>query len=347
MDTGPFPWATSLLLAAARTLDMAPKNVLHVLLYHRIANRGPGFRGDPHVLSATPEAFDAQMRYITRYYVPVTAEQAAAALCGEAGLPRRAVLVTFDDAYADFLIDAWPVLQRWRVPVLLFIPTAFPGTGRGFWWDELYELIAGAEAPAVQAFGLSPLSLRSASERWAAVRRLNAYLKPQATDVVTARVQELREILGGTAPQTPQTLTWEDLRTLTAQGLAVGSHTRTHPAMPSLSPGRLADEVSGAHQDIRRELGCAPRLFSYPFGMPDARAVSLLRELGYAGAFVSLLGRNLVGRGDPYHAYRHAVDSYQSPLNVGLSLITVYVGARESGRAVRSRLRDRPAGVPA
>ena len=75
MDTAPFPWATSLLLAAARSLDVAPKNVLHVLLYHRIGERCPGFRGDPHVLSATPVTFDAQMRYIARHYVPLTAEQ--------------------------------------------------------------------------------------------------------------------------------------------------------------------------------------------------------------------------------------------------------------------------------
>ena len=34
-------------------------------------------------------------------------------------------IVTFDDAYANFVEHAWPVLQRHRIPVTLFVPTEF------------------------------------------------------------------------------------------------------------------------------------------------------------------------------------------------------------------------------
>lgn len=331
---------SSILLALGRAVDAHREGVLRVLVYHRVCHPGAGYRGDPHVLSATPEAFDEQMRYIARHYAPVTAHQAVAALLEMMPLPPGAVLVTFDDGYRDFLTDAWPILRRHGVPALLFVPTAFPGAARGFWWDELFEMVARTDVPRIQVFGQSALPLRTVPERWTAVRTLNRFLKHLAPGDLPARLQELRDVLGTPEVDGRWTLTWDEIRALVAEGLAVGSHTRTHPAIPYLTAEQLVDEVQRAHADLARELGQASPLFSYPFGMADARVVPTLREFGYVAAFISLLGRNVVGRRDPFLLYRHSVDVHQSFARLGMSLTTVYVGARESGRAVKARVQQ-------
>jgi peptidoglycan/xylan/chitin deacetylase (PgdA/CDA1 family) len=56
------------------------------------------------------------------------------ALTGERDLPHRSILVTFDDAYADFLSAGWPVLTARGIPAVVFtVAGQIGGTNE---WDE-------------------------------------------------------------------------------------------------------------------------------------------------------------------------------------------------------------------
>ncbi|MGV3561259.1 polysaccharide deacetylase family protein [Larkinella arboricola] len=52
-------------------------------------------------------------------------------------LPDRSVLITFDDAYVNNLTHALPILQRFGMNAVLFVPTAF--TGGCNEWDGCTE----------------------------------------------------------------------------------------------------------------------------------------------------------------------------------------------------------------
>jgi len=57
------------------------------------------------------------------------------------GLPRRAVVVTFDNGYSDNLYNAKPLLERYDIPATIFVTTGCIGREREFWWDELERLL--------------------------------------------------------------------------------------------------------------------------------------------------------------------------------------------------------------
>src|SRR3954451_8252186 len=112
--------------ASSTLLSLAERNVrwhddyLVVLVYHRVDQPCAHPMLDPDLISATPEAFDQQMRYLaTNYHVVSMAEVLDAFQSGIA-LPARSVLITFDDAYSDFATYAWPILKTYRLPVTLF-----------------------------------------------------------------------------------------------------------------------------------------------------------------------------------------------------------------------------------
>ena len=44
---------------------------------------------------------------------------------------RRFVCLTFDDGYRDNLRYALPILKKYDAPFTIYIPTSFPGPGRG------------------------------------------------------------------------------------------------------------------------------------------------------------------------------------------------------------------------
>jgi peptidoglycan/xylan/chitin deacetylase (PgdA/CDA1 family) len=92
---------------------------LRILAYHAIAD----LRDDP-VLSeygVAPALFTAQLDALAAHgWVFVDLDAVLAALAGEGSLPRRAVLVSFDDAYTDLLEVAAPLLGERGIKAVVF-----------------------------------------------------------------------------------------------------------------------------------------------------------------------------------------------------------------------------------
>jgi peptidoglycan/xylan/chitin deacetylase (PgdA/CDA1 family)/glycosyltransferase involved in cell wall biosynthesis len=90
-----------------------------VLAYHAVADlSGDRLLADYGV---PPERFARQLDRLQRDgWQFVTHDQFLDALAGDVVLPERAVLVTFDDAYADLLTTASPILAERGVPAVVF-----------------------------------------------------------------------------------------------------------------------------------------------------------------------------------------------------------------------------------
>jgi hypothetical protein len=95
-----------------------------VLLYHRIG-RLPAVRTPiSDALTVEPSVFAAQMEWLAHHgFHAITNRQLLDALDLGTPLPRRPVLITFDDGYADVLYNAVPVLHRLHWPATEFVIT--------------------------------------------------------------------------------------------------------------------------------------------------------------------------------------------------------------------------------
>lgn len=71
-------------------------------------------------------------------------------------------------------------------------------------------------------------------------------------------------------------LNWASLGRLGAQGVEIGSHTRTHANVARLSSDALRDEIVGCDERIQSELGLRPTAFAYPYGAVSSAAVSMV-----------------------------------------------------------------------
>ncbi|RKF14748.1 polysaccharide deacetylase family protein [Roseovarius spongiae] len=95
---------------------------LRVLFYHRV-NRHP-FRALGLVsreISVPTPAFERQMAWLARKgWRSLKLAEAEAMLRGDAPLDRKAVLITFDDGYADNLTEAAPILARHGFTAVVF-----------------------------------------------------------------------------------------------------------------------------------------------------------------------------------------------------------------------------------
>jgi peptidoglycan/xylan/chitin deacetylase (PgdA/CDA1 family) len=82
------------------------------------------------------------------------------------------------------------------------------------------------------------------------------------------------------------------LREMVAQGVVVGSHTRTHALLTSAGTDTLRDEVEGSRRDLEQRLGIAVRHFVYPDGRFDSRTVRAVAAAGYQTAYTTCRHRH-------------------------------------------------------
>jgi len=292
LDTASF----TAVLGMLEAIDEGRSDVFGVLTYHRVAP-DHGLTGYPGLVSATPAGFAEQMEHIARRHPVIGLADLLAAREG-ASLPRRAVLVTFDDAYRDFAEHAWPVLRRLGLPTTLFVPTAFADEPtRAFWWDRLYDALARtAHMPVIELPSVG-LRVDTAGNPSAAFRRLRSELKALPHADLLDAVDSIVAQLGRSEPA-GQVLGWSELQSLAAEGVTLAAHTRTHPLLPRVAPSDLDAELSGSLADLERRVGSTPRALAYPSGAytEDVRAAA--RRAGFDLAFTTRRGLNRAGRTD-------------------------------------------------
>lgn len=286
-------------------VDGRRSGLLRVLTYHRVDEPAARPWLDPSLISATPEAFDEQMRYLSTHYQFVTAANIITALetRNSKDLPARAAMVTFDDAYFDFEEHAWPTLKRYGIPATLFVPTAYPDQPeRTFWWDDLYNAIQNTLRVDNLNTSLGLFSLSNAS-RTQTYKRLKNYIKTLKHTEAKSMVKQLCDELG-VHPTTNCILGWDSLRRLASEGVTLGAHTRTHPLMNRITLEQARDEAIGSSHDLEHEIGSTLPIFAYPSGESNDEVAIMLKREGFKLAFTTSRGINNIYRADPLRMRR-------------------------------------------
>jgi len=227
-----------------------------ILAYHRVFEAS----SDPQLLCVTPQHFAEHLEHLRRHYRIMSLCDLARAL-REGLLQKRAVVITFDDGYADNLLNAKPLLERYEAPATVFVATGYVGRGREFWWDELERLLLWTpqlpECLQVTLNGVAyewhldkyaqfPEKERISYRQWHvelpddptlrhwAYRELHRLLRSpeeEGREAVLAQLRAQSEDEGSGRADC-RTMTPEEVRRLAEGGLvAVGAHTETHPVL--------------------------------------------------------------------------------------------------------------------
>ena len=285
-----------------------PKNILRILTYHRVADPKTTPRLHPRIISATPELFARQMRHLAKNYCVISMEEALHAVERKAAIPDGSVLITFDDGYLDFGEIAWPILQYYRLPVTLFVPTAYPDQPqRSFWWDRLYRAVMYAPQMEMSFDGLSVMSLRTHEHRTNCLRVLQSHVKSLSHVEALSFVDTVCDQLDEELAVEKTVLSWDELRRLVKEGVIVGAHTQTHSIMPRLTDEAVQREISGSLDDLHRELGNILPIFCYPDGGHNEKIVLNLKQNGVKLAFTTRRGLNHLGETDPHRLRRNNI----------------------------------------
>jgi peptidoglycan/xylan/chitin deacetylase (PgdA/CDA1 family) len=83
-----------------------------------------------------------------------------------------------------------------------------------------------------------------------------------------------------------------ELREMAAAGVAIGSHTRTHPRLPEIGADIRHEEIRGSKERLEQLLGGGVAVFAYPYGLFDDASRQAVEEAGYRIACSTRSGFN-------------------------------------------------------
>ena len=227
-----------------------PEHELVVLAYHEIAQPSQAISPD---LAVTPAALRAQLRWLQGHgYHLISVDQLLAARNGQMPLPRRPVLLTFDDGYRSVFDGAFPVLQAFRAPAVVAVV--------GRWLEPESGLVP---------FGDQTLDRRRLLS-WDQLRQMQA----SGLVEVASHTYDLHRGI----PGNPQL---NSMPAATTRQFDLGEGYESDAAYRA----RLRADLARNSALLAQQLGRRPRLIAWPYGRSNATAAALATELGMPVGF--------------------------------------------------------------
>jgi peptidoglycan/xylan/chitin deacetylase (PgdA/CDA1 family) len=108
-------------------LPQAPNTIrLPVLMYHNIANSHIGASEFASSLYLSPESFEEQVAYLTKYnYKTIDSEEFYKILADGKNPEQKTIMLTFDDSTRSHYTQAFPILKKYRQKGTFFIVTNY------------------------------------------------------------------------------------------------------------------------------------------------------------------------------------------------------------------------------
>jgi len=281
-------------LGVNAALRAAQSKQLLVLSYHGVV-RDEHYTCVHSDYTVGLKVFREQMEILAQYFHPISVSDLADWWTREAELPKRPVLVTFDDGYMNNLTNAAPVLLHFGIPAVIHVCTGYIDKARILWILEIYRRVLQWPKSTVPMPGseadrrvedpierkLVANSVRQACKKLPHEECERYLNRLRQVDSLESNVRD-DEVFGF--------LSWEAVRTLKNKGFEIGSHTVEHPILTRIPEQSLDGELRGSKLVIEEQIGGNCRCFAYPNG--EAEDISKVitervEQAGYDFAFTT------------------------------------------------------------
>ena len=285
-------------LGGLQTILWRSRKKYRILTYHRFA---------PELFPSVASDLQRHCAFLKEHFEVIPLAEIGRCIDSGQKLPPNALAVTIDDGYRDFLENAFPVFQVWKIPATVFLITDFLDGKLWPWWNQVEYAVMHTDLAGFNS-ALLPghtLPLTNQSQKAQAVSSLCSGIVKIPNKARLEFMRVLPELLRVDLPRQPPrqyaALSWDEVRELAQNGIEFGAHTKTHPVLTTLEdPEWVFDEISGSKERLDQELGQTTPHFCYPNGDWNETVLNAVERCGFQTAVTTKPGLN----GGDAHRYR-------------------------------------------
>ncbi len=278
------------------------KNKMIVFNYHRIRPVSDNFSTDfdDGVFNVDAGQFERQIRWLKDNTHVMSEEELVACYrdgsfsCPDISMP--CVLITFDDGYKDSYTIAYPILKKYEVPAILFVATKMVNSRAVPWWDVISYLIKHCKEPFINYEGRQ-FSMNN--QRKEAIVFFQQLMKQDKYENNKYLLSDISDICKVAYPaielQDKEILSWEEIRELARNNIAIGSHTHTHRELTAISDHVQEEEMIISRILLEENIGRPVISIAYTVGDLhdiDIKLTEIAAKNGYLFGFTTNSGVN-------------------------------------------------------
>lgn len=258
------PWRWALYCSGDALRRAKAVRLPRILMYHIVAD---GY--------LSPARFTWQLEFLCRHFEVVSLGELIDRMSGDC-LRGREIVLTFDDGVRNHFEMVWPLLRKHEIPATFFVCSDLIESEKWLWRTELRQRLAKL-----------PTALRRRVAREAGCAETSTaaimdWTKSLPLDAIHGFKDAVAALTPRFAPSAKELhihtpLTWTQLRQMDPRLVTIGSHTRSHPLLPTLSDAQLHDEIVGSKQTLETRLDRSVDYFSYPNGANNPAVADMVR----------------------------------------------------------------------
>jgi peptidoglycan/xylan/chitin deacetylase (PgdA/CDA1 family) len=292
-------WSGLLSLFAFLKRIFFPYGDLVILMYHSVLDFGEEEREclQPGLI-VSQQVFDRQMSFLARNHNLLSLEQLIGILKNNKPIPKRTVVITFDDGWRDNYLYAYPILKKHKVPATIFLSTDFVDTHKMFWFLQVKLLLAEGNFPLRKLAGVLK-KVKEENKTSLSAQSLNSLdidsiggdadnfiekMKRLDFEVIQEIIDDMITeggVLSDKWTKKRWVLSWDEVMEMSQNNIDFGSHGCSHRILTTLNLDEVKQELIVSKKIIEEEIGKKVHLFSYPNGDYNSEVKKLVQEAAY------------------------------------------------------------------
>ena len=254
---------------------MDKKFKLKILLYHGVTSvksKGIENISKKHI---DINIFEKQMRYLNKYCSVLSIDEVVNLYSKKAKKTGEYFAVTFDDGFKNNFTNAFPILQKYKIPAIFYISTGMINSKDLFWVDQIECCINNSKKKKFtininrKNYTLNLNNRNNKAKALFTIKKICKKLSKEKKDDIITSLKEKLEI----EPS--------------VKLIKFGAHTINHEILSYLSPKEMKKQISLSINKLSKELGEKVTHFSYPEGQKDHFDSSVIKYLKVRGIVCS------------------------------------------------------------
>jgi len=269
-----------------------PSDRIAVLMYHELA------RDDADIEAWTvmrESDFVRQLEFLVRHYDIVSLDHALAHRQSPPGSARPRVVITFDDGDRGNATVLLPIIEAFKVPVIVYIATRQIAEAKSYWFDRIINALQTDQVVTVdlRAYGLRryQINRNRGEQNWHRISCLLEDLKSLAPDAREAAVEtalgRLSAAVRGRDSQI-EPMNVGQVRALAGSPyITIGAHSHCHNILPQLEPAEIEQSIRLSKSLLGNWTGRPIDHFAYPDGVYNDTVSEIVRRAGFRSAVMT------------------------------------------------------------
>lgn len=274
---------------------------LYISMYHY--TRDLKHSRYPEIKGLDVNLFREQIAFMKSNFNIVTMEQVLEAISAKEKLPEKALLLTFDDGYADNYNVAMPILEEYGVQGSFFIPGKTFTTHQLLDVNKIHYVLASANiynlvedlkkemdyyrgqefqyAPTEELFAKYAVASRFDIKETVFVKQmLQTVLPERLRNIISSKL--FAKYVGVTEEQLAYELymSEEQIRTMKRHGMFIGIHGYDHYWLGNLPVEQMENDISLALDALDEFVDRKQWVMNYPYGNYNKDVLAYISKQG-------------------------------------------------------------------